>query len=100
MTLKTMATIGLTSVLAYQVYRKRHQIKETLVAMKTSKKAIQADVDRIKANLAVIQKEAQTLQAAGTELTYKWQAFSQETQAHLTEIQKRMSKYQQERPEA
>ncbi|WP_231147343.1 hypothetical protein [Streptococcus equi] len=49
--------------------------------MKTSKKAIQADVDRIKANLAVIQKEAQTLQAVGTELTYKWQAFSQEAQA-------------------
>lgn len=38
MTLKTMTTIGLTSVLAYQVYRKRHQIKETLVAMQTSKK--------------------------------------------------------------
>ncbi|HEL1206188.1 TPA: chemotaxis protein [Streptococcus equi subsp. zooepidemicus] len=100
MTLKTMTTIGLTSVLAYQVYRKRHQIKETLVAMQTSKKAIQADVDRIKANLAIIQKEARTLQAAGTELAYKWQAFNQEAQAHLTEIQQRMSKYQQETPEA
>ncbi|EHI70935.1 chemotaxis protein [Streptococcus ictaluri] len=95
MKIKSLLAIGLTSLAAYNVYQKRHAIKETLETFKESKEAIQFDVDKIKVDLALIQDQSKQVQAISKDLTYKWRVFNQETQPQLKQIQDRLSKYQE-----
>ncbi|VTS79367.1 chemotaxis protein [Streptococcus dysgalactiae] len=91
---KTFLALGLLAFAAYKGYQKRDLIKETVTAGLDAKEAIQFDLDKIKGDSALIQDQSRHIQDLGQDLTYKWRVFNQETQAHLSEIQTRLAKYQ------
>nr|WP_282917309.1 chemotaxis protein [Streptococcus canis] len=95
MTTKPLLTLGLLSFAAYKAYQKRTIIKEFWETSAEAKNAIQFDLDKIKGDLALIQDQSKVIQDISQDFTYKWRLFTHETQAHVTEIQNRMAKYQE-----
>ncbi|HFX5539130.1 TPA: chemotaxis protein [Streptococcus pyogenes] len=95
MKVKTVIAVGLLSFTAYKAYQKRCTIKELLSISRQAKDVAQLDLDNIKANLDLIHSQGKVIQNISRDLAHKWRYFNQETQAHLTEIQNRMAKYQE-----
>lgn len=98
MRINSLITFGLAAYTSYKVYENRDKIKTGLKESKDSKDAIQKDVDRIKANLAVIKAETNKIDKINQDLSYKFRAFKQETEPMIQQIKERMEKYQ-EKPE-
>lgn len=96
MKLKYLITFGLTSYASYQLVKNRQQLKADYLESKKAIQAAKSDLDNIKKNLTIIKQERANLDNLSQDLKYKLRVFSQESQAHLTEINGRLAKYQHE----
>lgn len=93
MKLKLFLLSSMTSFVAYTAYQNRNQIKSRAKALKKQKDEIQFDLDKIKANLSLIQSELRKVQTIGHDLSHKTEVFNQEIQPLLSQIKERMEKY-------
>ncbi len=98
MKLSSLMTFGLSAVTAYKAYEKRHQIKNTAIAVKDSKDAVQLDLSRIKSSIATVQEELKKTQDVSQDLNEKVRIFTNETNPKMEQIKDRMSKYQGSEP--
>ncbi|MGT2933893.1 chemotaxis protein [Streptococcus catagoni] len=94
MTFKSLLAVGLTSFVAYEAYKHRTHLKNTIKGVKDDKDLIQLDLDKIKANLELIQKETRKVQELSDDLNHKLRVFNQESQPVIDQIKNRMAKYQ------
>lgn len=99
MKLKPFLISSLTSFLAYTAYHNRQTIQNSAKALKEQKDVIQFDLDRIKANVSLIQTEVHKLQDISDDVAHKVKVFNQETQPLVSQIKDRMEKYQTEENE-
>ncbi|KHD45518.1 chemotaxis protein [Streptococcus hongkongensis] len=94
MRMNSLITFGLAAYTSFKAYENRDKIKSSFKESVEAKNAIQSDLDRIKANLAVIKSETANIQAINQELTYKLRRFNKETEPIILQIKERMEKYQ------
>lgn len=94
MKLKPLVALGLSSLIAYKTYQHKDQLLTMLKEGKNEKDVIQLDLDKIKANLALISSETNKIQDISDNLNYKMRVFNTETQPLINQIKERMEKYQ------
>ncbi|MBA2796474.1 chemotaxis protein [Streptococcus porcinus] len=94
MKIKPFLIGGLASYIAYMAYQNKDKIISNISDAKETKDKIQLDLNSIKANLKLIQSEAEKIQTINDDLTYKLRVFNQETQPKINQIKERMEKYQ------
>lgn len=94
MKFKHLIAFGLASYASYQLVKNRQQIKSDYLESKEAIQAAKHDLDNIQKNLTIIKHEKSNLDSMSQDLTYKLRVFSQESQAHLAEINDRLAKYQ------
>ncbi|EFR45091.1 hypothetical protein [Streptococcus pseudoporcinus] len=94
MKIKAFLIGGLASYLAFIAYQNKDKIISNLSEAKETKDQIQLDLNKIKANLALIQSEVEKIQTISDDLAYKLRVFNKETQPKINQIKERMEKYQ------
>lgn len=94
MKLKTFLTSGLLAAGAVLLYQKKDDIINELTDTSNTIRGAQNNLTEIKHNLSIIQEQEANLKNISQDLTYKFQVFNKEVQAHLSEIQKISDKYQ------
>ncbi|VTS21372.1 chemotaxis protein [Streptococcus pseudoporcinus] len=94
MKIKAFLIGGLASYLAFIAYQNKDKIISNLSEAKETKDQIQLDLNKIKANLTLIQSEVEKMQTISDDFAYKLRVFNKETQPKINQIKERMEKYQ------
>jgi hypothetical protein len=89
-----LIALGLVGYASYKIYKNREVIKEDFISAKSSIEAAKIDLDKIQTNLSIIKEQRENMQNISQDLTYKFRVFDKEKQAHMTEINHTLAKYQ------